>query len=273
MRPPAGPPAPYLPAAALPPFRPASRFCAVVPPCLAELPDPLFLPPRLEAPGELAILAARSFDMPLSLRASYCFSFLTLGRFPSGIVSPPLVASTCSDHDLPGPRGRRTTIEAADLEELGYTAHVIDETMRLYPAGHTLARCSTEPTVLGGHPVAAREIVGVSVWAIHHNPAVWPDPHRFDPDRFGRRKAEGGDREGGTPSRYAHLFFGGGPRACIGQYLAMAEMTVAVATVVRAFELEATVEEPPLDLGVSLLPADRLPCRLVRAGEGPPRPG
>jgi hypothetical protein len=35
------------------------------------------LPPRLDAPGLLAILAARSFDMPLSLRASYCFSFLT----------------------------------------------------------------------------------------------------------------------------------------------------------------------------------------------------
>ncbi|HST17591.1 MAG TPA: hypothetical protein VLK36_07970, partial [Gaiellaceae bacterium] len=38
------------------------------------------LPPRLEAPGELAIRAARSFDIPLSLSASYCFSFFTLAR-------------------------------------------------------------------------------------------------------------------------------------------------------------------------------------------------
>jgi hypothetical protein len=42
------------------------------------------LPPRLEAPGELAMRAARCLDMPLSLSASYCFSFFTLGRL-SGV--------------------------------------------------------------------------------------------------------------------------------------------------------------------------------------------
>src|SRR3954451_25002504 len=64
-------------AVALPPFRPAAFFCAVVPPCLDEPPDPALLPPRFEAPGELAMRAARPFDIPLSFRASYCFSFLT----------------------------------------------------------------------------------------------------------------------------------------------------------------------------------------------------
>jgi hypothetical protein len=67
-------------AAALPPFRPAAFFCALVPPCLEvglELPDPDALPPRLDAPGEFAIFAARSFDIPLFFRPSYCFSFLT----------------------------------------------------------------------------------------------------------------------------------------------------------------------------------------------------
>jgi hypothetical protein len=72
-------------AAALPPFRPAAFFCAVVPPCELLLllePEWDFLPPLLDEPGELAILAARSFDMPLSFSFSYCFSFLTLARFP-----------------------------------------------------------------------------------------------------------------------------------------------------------------------------------------------
>ena len=53
-------------AVALPPLRPAAFFCAVVPPWLEllfdELDEPDFLPPRLDAPGELAIFAARSFD-------------------------------------------------------------------------------------------------------------------------------------------------------------------------------------------------------------------
>ncbi|MGI8806856.1 MAG: cytochrome P450 [Acidimicrobiales bacterium] len=161
---------------------------------------------------------------------------------------------------------QRRPLEAADVDKLSYTAHVIEETMRLYPAGHTLVRRSTDDNVLAGHSVPPKRIVAVSVWAIHHNPAVWPDPYRFDPDRFERRKAAAdGDREGGQASRYAHLPFGGGPRSCIGQYLAMAEMVVAVATVVRAFVLEATLEEPPLDVGVSLLPGGRLPCRLARA--------
>jgi hypothetical protein len=76
----------FLRAEALPPFRPAAFFCAVVPPCLGLPPEPDFFPPRLEAPGEFAIRAARSLDIPLSLRASYCRSFLTLGRL-SGMAS------------------------------------------------------------------------------------------------------------------------------------------------------------------------------------------
>jgi hypothetical protein len=69
-------------AVAPPPLRPAAFFWAVVPPWLVlrlRTPDPDFLPPRLEAPGEFAIFAARSLDIPFSFRASYCFSFLTLG--------------------------------------------------------------------------------------------------------------------------------------------------------------------------------------------------
>jgi GNAT superfamily N-acetyltransferase len=72
-------------AVARPPLRPAAFFWAVVPPwleLLRRVPDPDALPPRLEAPGEFAIFAARSFDIPLSFSFSYCFSFLTLGRLP-----------------------------------------------------------------------------------------------------------------------------------------------------------------------------------------------
>lgn len=109
------------------------------------------------------------------------------------------------------------------------------------------------------------QIVAVSVWALHHNPAIWPDPYRFDPDRFAAPADHEGAPDGGA--RYAHLPFGGGPRSCIGQYLAMAEMVVAVATIVRAFSLESLVEEPALDVGVSLLPGGTMPCRLSRAGQ------
>src|SRR5919206_3879006 len=96
-----------LRAAALPPLRPAAFFWAVVPPCEELPPEPDFLPPRLDEPGEFAIRAARSFDMPLSFRASYCFSFLTFARlfgmryaFPRRRAANP---SKCSEkiHDVP----------------------------------------------------------------------------------------------------------------------------------------------------------------------------
>src|SRR4051794_20065645 len=77
-----------LRALALPPLRPASFFCPVVPPCFGELPEPDFLPPLDDAFGVFAIFAARSFDIPLSLRASYCFVFFGLSAMsdPSDVL-------------------------------------------------------------------------------------------------------------------------------------------------------------------------------------------
>ena len=62
---------PLLRAVTRPPFAPARFFCAVVPPCEGLLPEPDFLPPRLDEPGELAMRAARCLDMPFFLRPSY----------------------------------------------------------------------------------------------------------------------------------------------------------------------------------------------------------
>jgi hypothetical protein len=90
-----------LRAAARPPFRPAAFFWAVVPPWdrvdrRPPLPD--FFPPRLDAPGEFAMRAARSFDIPFSFSRSYCFSFLTLGRLLG-------IARTSSLKVFPASRG------------------------------------------------------------------------------------------------------------------------------------------------------------------------
>src|SRR3954470_12580031 len=82
----------YFLAAAFPPLGPAFFFWAVVPPWeLLPLPEWLFSPPCLDALGEFAIFAARSFDMPLSLSASYWSLFLTFAVF-EGIAGAPLVA-------------------------------------------------------------------------------------------------------------------------------------------------------------------------------------
>ena len=154
---------------------------------------------------------------------------------------------------------------ADDVDRLAYTAQVVDEALRLYPPGHILVRSAVDDGELMGHALAKGRIVVISIWGIHHNPSVWPDPYRFDPERF----APGGasDEAGAHHARYAHLPFGGGPRACIGAHLAMTELVLAVAVVVRAFRLRAVVDRPELDAGLSLQPAGRLPCRLELLGE------
>lgn len=144
---------------------------------------------------------------------------------------------------------------AAAIESLHVTSQVVDEAMRLYPPAHTLPRRATQEAELMGHPLPNGRIVAVSVWGIHHNPAVWADPARFDPDRF----AEGGRVHG---ERYRHLAFGGGPRTCVGVHLALLELIVGVAAMVRAYRLRAPAGEPAIDAGVTLHPQHGLPCVL-----------
>ncbi len=142
-----------------------------------------------------------------------------------------------------------------DLARLTFTAQVLDETMRLYPPGHTLVRHAHEATTLDGQDVPPGHLVAVSVWGVHHNPDVWPDPDRFDPDRFATEAR-----------RYDHLPFGGGPRGCIGQHMATAELLVAVATLVRSFRLKTEIDHVPLDVGLALRPSGTLPCQVTPVG-------
>lgn len=152
---------------------------------------------------------------------------------------------------------RRPT--AGDVEKLRYTAQVADEALRLYPPGHTLVRTAVENAELLGRPLPKGRIVALSIWGIHHNPSVWPDPERFDPDRFATATdGEAAPHQG----RYAHLPFGGGPRACIGAHLAMTELVIAVATVLRAYRLRAVLGTPNLDVALTLRPRGALPCHL-----------
>jgi len=147
-----------------------------------------------------------------------------------------------------------------DVERLRYTAQVVDEALRLYPPGHTVVRTAVEDVRLLGHEVPRGRIVALSFWGIHHNPSVWRDPERFDPDRFA--PSESGEDDATSQLRYRHLPFGGGPRACIGVHLALTELVIAVAEVLRAYRLRAVVAEPRLDVGLTLRPLGPLPCRV-----------
>ena len=161
----------------------------------------------------------------------------------------------------------RAEVEAAagrdDVDHLLYTAQVVDEAMRLYPPAHTVVRRAAAATELLGYPVDRGRIVAVNIWGIHHRPSVWADPSVFRPERFAAARAPGA--AGRRPS-YTHLPFGGGPRACIGEHLAMAELVAAVAAMVRRYRLASVQETPAVEVDLSLRPGGTLPCRLEPLG-------
>ncbi len=126
-------------------------------------------------------------------------------------------------------QGRPPTIE--DLANLRYTVQVFKETLRLFPAAHTLPRQATQDTTIGGYEVRKGWFVGVDIWGMHRRPDYFPDPKRFDPDRF-------------TPEREmqilrnAYIPFGSGPRNCIGRGLAMIEGPLALAAITQHARLD-----------------------------------
>jgi cytochrome P450 len=111
---------------------------------------------------------------------------------------------------------------AVAVEALQDTGRVVDETLRLYPAGVGIARMARRPTRLAGHRIGRGTIVAIPVYSIQRDPRRWPAPDTFDPDRFGA----------GSPSpRDGHLPFGWGPRACLGARFATMEARLALAMI------------------------------------------
>ena len=167
-------------------------------------------------------------------------------------------------HDDVQERARAEAMEAAgastgvyDIDRLPYVAQVIDEAMRLYPPAHTVVRRADADTELLGYPVPAGRIVAVNIWGVHHRDDVWPDPFTFSPDRFEeRRRAPDANRRAGG---YTHIPFAGGPRACIGEHLAMAELVAAVAALLSTYRLRSRLPMAPTEVDLALRPKGRLP--------------
>lgn len=150
---------------------------------------------------------------------------------------------------------------AADLPALPYTLQVIKEAMRLYPPAWVLnIRRAAADTTLGPYAVRRGDLLWISPFAMHRRPQFFPDPERFDPDRWTP------ERERALP-KYAYLPFGGGPRVCIGNGFALMEAHLIVAAVARRYRLclqPGVVES--LNAQVTLSNHGGMPVRLEGRG-------
>jgi cytochrome P450 len=128
------------------------------------------------------------------------------------------------------------------LHRLHLTLRVLEEAMRLYPPFWMIDRVALANDEVDGIRIPAGTIVVPYIYGTHHNPEVWENPDVFDPSRFEEEVRK--DRH-----PFAHIPFGGGPRTCIGSNLAILQMLLILAILVRRYDFELTSSD-----GVDIAP-------------------
>jgi cytochrome P450 len=144
------------------------------------------------------------------------------------------------------------TPQYEDITNLRYTRMVIEESMRLYPPAHTMAREPIAPDYLLGHRIPAGAIVLIVPWLLHRKASLWNQPHRFNPDRFAIE-----------PPRFTYIPFGAGQRICIGAAFAMTEAILILAMIAQRYRLRLNADHPVEPQGlITLRPRYGLPMTL-----------
>ncbi|MEV6925642.1 cytochrome P450 [Dactylosporangium sp. NPDC051485] len=122
-------------------------------------------------------------------------------------------------------------VQRSHLAELRYTRMVLDELLRLYPAGWMIPRTAVEGETLGGTQITSGATILVSPYVTQRMAAYWDDPDIFDPERFAPTAPR-------RQFRYSYFPFGGGPHQCLGQHLFLLEAPLIIATLLSRFRIQ-----------------------------------
>lgn len=129
----------------------------------------------------------------------------------------------------------RLRVEIDADEDDDYLTAVIQETLRRRPVlPNTEPRFVKKPVEIGGRTYQPGVALIANAYLVHHNPAIYPDPYAFRPERFLEE----------PPGTYTFIPFGGGRRRCLGASFAMVEMKIVIRALLSACELEAVGGRP-----------------------------
>lgn len=130
-----------------------------------------------------------------------------------------------------------------DEENLPYIRAIVKETMRIRPVTNIgTPHYTTAPIVYKGIYIPENSVVALEQYCIHYDPERYPDPERFNPDRFLAYPEKALHYAGGPASERDHWNFGAGRRICSGMHLAENSMFIVLAKLLWAFDVC-----PPLD--------------------------
>lgn len=125
-------------------------------------------------------------------------------------------------------------------------AQVLDEVLRVYPPGWLMTRKALKHDQFGDYFVPAGTEVYIAPYSIQRHPDLWEAPDRFNLDRFAPDHSQ-------HRHPLALLPFSAGPRNCIGEFLARAEMQIHLMTIARQLRLRYDEKKPSeLVAGVNL---------------------
>lgn len=126
-----------------------------------------------------------------------------------------------------------------DLPRLPYTEMVMKESLRLYPPAYAVVREAVEDCEIGGYTIPAGATLAMFQWVVHRDPRYFDRPEEFIPERWE------GDFQKRLP-RCAYFPFGAGPRLCIGDGFAKAEVPLLLAAITQKYRLELVPDHPVL---------------------------
>jgi cytochrome P450 len=149
--------------------------------------------------------------------------------------------------DVPTPR---------DLTKLPYTRMVLAESMRLYPPAWAIGRRAINSFDAAGYTIPGGSMVIMCQYITHRDARFFPEPDRFDPERWRAEHAA-------TRPKFSYFPFGGGTRICIGEQFAWMEGTLALATIAQRWRMSYVGDaEPELEPRITLRPKGGMPMRV-----------
>lgn len=162
---------------------------------------------------------------------------------------PQCLASVHEEIDALGPD--------PDVQALGalkYLDAVCMETLRISPALNIVPRRMIQDCTVANYAIEEGMALAASVTEVHFDASIYPNPTRFDPERFLNKK----------PNAQEFLPFGGGVRKCLGATMAMYEMKVILASILGNYVLQSDSKRTPKRKlhSVALGPDDRIPMTL-----------
>ena len=147
--------------------------------------------------------------------------------------------------------------DAADNIE--YVDMVMKEAMRMFPAVHPARECNQTCAVTNDLIIEKGTCVSFPLYILHRNPKYWPNPDKFDPERFDPNKEP-------TYPTFAYLPFGEGPRYCIGKRQALLHSKMTIVSVFKDFHFKRAPDtEVPLEIcqGATVTPVNEIKLCIV----------